>query len=156
MNREHGSDPTASRLATAQDVLISSESASVAESYEIQEHNLPWVGHSQGWARGCYEGIATSLTVRCQLIKAHQSSSNSGVCGVSWYIVPAPMEAFKIRFLFLMSSFHISNNISYNFFYIHFICKSLRLSLVKPCVRSWVPRFSPELVIWYNLKTKIR
>lgn len=157
MNREHGSDPTASRLATAQDVLISSESASVAESYEIQEHNLPWVGHPQGWARGCYEGIATSLTVRCQLIKAHQSSSNSGVCGVSWCcIVPAPMEAFKIRFLFLMSSFHISNNISYNFlFYIHFICKSLRLSLSENHVSEAESLcFSPELVIWYNLKTK--
>ena len=60
MNQEHCSDPTASRLAPAYAVSISSESASAAESYEIQEYNLPWVGHPQGRAWGCYEGLATS------------------------------------------------------------------------------------------------
>ena len=48
-----------------------------------------------------------------------------------------------------MSIFHISNNIPYTFlFYIHFICKSLRLSLSENHVsESESLCFSPELVI---------
>lgn len=90
-------------------------------------------------------------------VSARHSNALSGARGISWScVVPAPMGAFKIRFLFLMSIFHISNNIPYNFlFYIHFICTSLRLSLSENHVsESESLCFSPELVIWYNLKTK--
>ena len=85
---EHGSDPTASRLAPAYDMSTSSESASAAENYKIQEYNLLLVGHPQGRARGCYEGLAASLTVRCQLVTAMHTQEPVESAEAALYLHP--------------------------------------------------------------------